>query len=86
MANHKSAKKKARSSLRKRGYNRTTKGKVKILEKSLRASVASKDKNKSAETLKQLVVQLDRAARKGCYKLNKSARKKSRMSHLVQSL
>ena len=86
MANHKSAKKRARSSLHKRGYNKVTKGKVKVLEKSLRQSVAKKDKNTSTKTLKQLVIQLDKAAQKGCFKANKSARKKSRMSRLVQSL
>ncbi len=86
MANHKSAKKRARSSLRKKNYNKITKGKVKILEKNLRQSVAQKDKSQSEKSFKDLVSQLDKAAQKGCYKLNKSARKKSRMSRLVQSL
>ena len=86
MANHKSAKKRVSNSLRKRNQNKITKGKVKTLEKSLRKSVAQKDKTQSGEVLKKLVSQLDRAAQKGCYETNKSARKKSRMSRLVQSL
>ena len=86
MANHKSARKRARQSLRKRNYNRVTKGKVKVLERSLRSSVAKKDKDQSEKVLKQLVIQLDKAAQKGCYKSNKSARKKSRIHQLVKSL
>ena len=84
MANHASAKKRTRSSLRKRTYNNLVKGQIKTLEKKAR-TLLKKDKNAAKTELKKLLSALDKASQKGSFHPNKAARKKSRISRLFNS-
>ena len=83
MADHPSAQKQARSSKRKQSYNNIIKGSIRSLEKTFRSLVAQKDKTKAEPVLKQLLSQLDKAASKGCFHKNKTARKKSQYYRII---
>ncbi|MDE0151236.1 MAG: 30S ribosomal protein S20 [Bdellovibrionales bacterium] len=86
MANHPSAEKQARSSKRKQIYNNIIKGKIRSLEKGVRAFVIKKEKTQAETTLKNLLSELDKAVSKGCFHKNKTARKKSQYYRLIKTL
>jgi len=86
MANHPSAEKQARNSKRKQAYNNIIKGKIRSLEKGLRAFAAQKQKTQAESILKTLLSELDKASSKGCFHKNKTARKKSQYQRLIKSL
>ena len=86
MSNHKSAMKRARQSLRRKAFHNKIKGRLRALEKTLRAEILKKDKEKAKKELSTLLQELDKAHSKGLYHKNKSARKKSRLTHLFQTL
>ena len=86
MATHKSAKKRARASLRKRAFKNDYKGQIKALEKSFLEAIQKKDKTSAEKNLKPLISGLDKACQKGYFHRNKSARKKSKLIHLFSSL
>jgi len=86
MANHPSAEKQARNSIRKQAYNNIIKGKIRSLEKSFRAFINKKDKLQAETTLNNLLSELDKAVSKGCFHKNKTARKKSQYHCLIKAL
>jgi small subunit ribosomal protein S20 len=86
LANHKSAIKKARMSLRRNAINTRTLAEVRTLEKKLRKQIASKDKAGSQATLVLITSRMDKAAQKGRMKRETASRKVGRLSHLVSAL
>ena len=86
MAHHKSAQRRVRNSKRKNHFHNQVKGQVRALEKSLRVLTAKKDKTKAEPVLKSLLAVLDKAENKAGYHKNKSARKKSQMIRLFNTL
>ncbi len=80
MPNTKSAKRRVRSSERKRVRNVADRSKVKTLEKSYLAAVKSGKKDVAATALKAVVSAMDKAAKKGVIKKGTVDRKKSRLA------
>ena len=86
MANHKSAIKKARMSIRRNVINNKTLTEVRTLEKKLRKSIVAKSKDDAGKALKELNSKLSKAAKKGRMKKKTASRKVSRLSKLVATL
>ncbi len=83
MANHKSAKKRAKTNEKRRVINKASLSKVKNVVKSV---LDSKDKETAEVKLKEAVSYLDRTAGKGRIHSNNVARKKSRLTKFVNAL
>jgi len=83
MAHHKSAKKRIRSSERKRIYNQAAQSKVKTLTKKV---LSSKDKTEVEKVYKEAVAALDKNVNKGRIHRNTAARKKSALTRYLNSL
>lgn len=79
MANTKSAKKRARTSLIRNLRNRMVKSKV-------RTFVRSFNEEQTPEALKAAISELDRAVSKGVMHRNTAARKKSRLTRCLNAL
>ena len=86
MANHKSAIKKARMSLRRNVINNKTLTEVRTLEKKLRKSISAKTKDEAVKDLVAFNSKLSKAAKKGRMKKQTASRKVGRLSKLVASL
>lgn len=86
MANHKSAIKKARMSLRRQAINSKTMAEVRTLEKSLRKAIASKNKKDSETALTAYSSKVTKAAQKGRIKFATASRKVSRLSKAVSAI
>ncbi|HPI39861.1 MAG TPA: 30S ribosomal protein S20 [Pseudobdellovibrionaceae bacterium] len=84
MANHKSAAKRARQTVRKEAVNTKRENTVKTFEKKLRKAVETKDITAVPELLKSYVSQLAKAAKTGIFKKETASRKISRISSYVQ--
>ncbi len=84
MANHKSAKKRAKQNLVRRQRNRSVKSKLKTLEKKLRAAKDSGDDSIN-ELMRQNQSALQKASQKGIIHKNTASRKISRLSKLVHA-
>lgn len=84
MANHKSAKKRAKQSQVRRLRNRSVKTTLKNLEKSLRAAQESGADTKD-ELMRQTQSAIHKAAKKGILHKKTASRKISRLSKLVNS-
>lgn len=77
MATHKSAKKRIRSSERRRVINKRNESRVKTVVKK---TLASKDKNEIEKLYKEAISIIDKSAAKGILHKNNAARKKSALS------
>ena len=86
MANHKSAIKKARMSLRRNVINSKTLTEVRTIEKKLRKSIEAKSKDDATKALVEFNSKLSKAAKKGRMKFKTASRKVARLSKLVSSL
>lgn len=86
MANHKSAKKRIRSTARRNLINKSTRSQLRTLEKDLRQAIEKKDKTKALEEFKVFSAKMDSSVRKGLHHKNKVSRKKSRLSALVNGI
>lgn len=86
MANHKSAEKRARVSLRRRTINARTMSAVRTLEKRLRKAISSKNKEESAKVLVSFESTVTKAAQKGRVPARTASRKVSRLSKAVAAL
>jgi small subunit ribosomal protein S20 len=84
LANHKSAKKRAKQNLVRRQRNRSVKTKLKTLEKKLRAAKESGD-DSMMELMRQNQSALQKASQKGIIHKNTASRKISRLSKLVHA-
>ncbi len=83
MANHKSAKKRIRTSEKRRLRNKASISRVKTLMKKV---FDSDEKNVGEENLKQAVAFIDKTATKGRIHKNNAARKKARLTKFVNGL
>lgn len=86
MANHKSAEKRARISVRRRAINAKTMSKVRSLEKRIRKALTSKDKDESAKALVEYSSAIAKAAQKGRVPFRTASRKIGRLSKAVSAL
>ena len=83
MAITKSAKKALRQSLRRRAKNIVYKGKIKDLIKKARVLVFEKKIEDAKKILPEIYQILDKAAKVGVIKKNAAARRKSRLTKLI---
>lgn len=83
MANHKSAAKRARQSVRKNAVNSQRKSSVRTHEKTLLKALAEKKVKEVPEFLKAYIGQMAKAAQKGVFKRETASRKISRLSARV---
>lgn len=81
----KSAKKALRQSLKRKAKNLIPKNKIKNLLKKVRNLVIGKKFEEAKKNLPQVFKLLDKAAKTGLIKKNTAARKKSRITKLVNS-
>lgn len=86
MANHKSAEKRARQSVRRSAVNTARKSRVKTIEKKLVNALGLKDLPKAKELYKAFVSFLDRAAKSSVVSKNHANRKKSRLAAKISQL
>ena len=80
MANHKSAKKRARQTLKRTERNRHTRSRVKSAVKSARTALAAGDAGETAAALKTAEGILRRAASKGAIPKKRASRSVSRLA------
>jgi small subunit ribosomal protein S20 len=83
MANTRSAKKRVRSSLRKRVRNRATRSAVKTLVSRARRATGTPQ---TSEELRRAITALDKAAEKGTLHRNNASRRKSRLMRTLAKL
>ncbi|MFA6235323.1 MAG: 30S ribosomal protein S20 [Bacteroidota bacterium] len=83
MPQHKSAKKRMRTSERLRLYNRANKSRVKTAVKDLRNTT---DKSSAEEKYKEVSAILDRLATRGIIHRNTAANRKSKLAKFVNAL
>lgn len=86
MANHKSALKRHRQSLKRQARNRAAKTRIKNSIKAVRMAVQEKDKEKAQTALQDVTSVLDRAATKKVIHWKNAARRISRLSRAVNAL
>ena len=85
MATHKSALKRHRQSLARRERNRQVKGGIRKGTKRIYAAVEAGDAEAAQEWLQVTIKRLDKAAQSGVIHKNNAARRKSRLTRLVNS-
>lgn len=86
MANIKSAKKRIKVIAKKTMENKIVRTRTKTSMKKVLTAVNDKDKDTAVALLKNAYADIDKAAKKGIYHKNNAARKKSRLTKLVNSL
>lgn len=86
MAQHASARKQMRQSLRRRARNRRNVSLVKTQIRKLREAIAKGDAGKAKALLGETVSAIDKAVKKGVLHDNAGARHKSRLSLRVNAL
>lgn len=86
MANHKSAAKRAKQSLRKKTVNSKRKSTVRTWEKKVRTAIASKQTDEATTLLKKFTKEIAIAAKSGVVHKNAVARKVSRLSSQISAL
>lgn len=86
MAQHASALKQMRQSLKNRARNRKNVSQIKTQVKKLRAAIAAGDAAAAQKLLPQTVGEIDRAVKKGVIHDNAAARYKSRLSRKINAL
>ncbi len=86
MANHKSALKRARQTVKRTERNRFYRTRIKNITRAVREAVEAGDKEKATEALKLANKNFHSYVSKGVLKKNTAARKVSRLTKLVNSL
>ena len=86
MANIKSAKKRILVTETKAARNKSIRSEVKTVTKKVEAAVAANDKEAAAAALVAATSEINKAATKGVYHKNNSARKVSRLTKLVNAM
>ncbi len=86
MANHKSALKRARQTIKRTERNRFYKTRIKNITRAVREAVESGDAQKAAEALKIANQNFHKYVSKGVLKKNTAARKVSRLAKLVNGM
>jgi small subunit ribosomal protein S20 len=86
MANHKSALKRARQTIKRTERNRFYKTRIKNITRAVKEAVEAGDSAKATEAFKEANKNFHKYVSKGILKKNTAARKVSRLSKLVKSL
>lgn len=86
MANHKSAAKRARQTIKRQAVNGERKSAVRTIEKGLLKAIAAKDLTALPELLKKFMGQMSRAAQKGAFRRETASRHIGRISARVHQL
>ena len=86
MANHKSAMKRHRQSLKRRARNRVSKTRIKNTVKAVRLAIEEKDSAKAQELLKEASSVLDKAARKNVIHSRQAQRRIARLQTAVNKI
>ncbi|RUM57859.1 MAG: 30S ribosomal protein S20 [Nautilia sp.] len=86
MANHKSAKKRIKQTIKRTARNRYYRTRIKNISKAVREAVAAGDLEKAQEAFKIANKKLHHFVSKGILKKNTAARKVSRLNKLVKEL
>lgn len=86
MANHKSAIKRHKQSVKRAARNRAVKTRIKNVIKAVRAAVTEKDKEQAQAKLTEAMSVLDKASSKGVIHWKNAARKISRLSKAVDGI
>ncbi len=86
MANHKSALKRARQTIKRTERNRFYKTRIKNITRAVKEAVEAGDSAKAAEAFKDANKNFHAYVTKGVLKKNTAARKVSRLSKLVKSI
>jgi small subunit ribosomal protein S20 len=86
LANHKSALKRHRQSLKRRARNRAVKTRVKNVVKQVREALNSGDREQAQAVLQNATSTLDKAADKGAIHWRTASRKISRLHQAVNKL
>lgn len=86
MANHKSAAKRARQSLKRSARNLSTKRSMRTTEKNLRTAITKKEGEAAQSLLKAFTSGIAKAAKKGIVHKNAAARKVSRLAQQVKAI
>ncbi len=86
MANHKSAAKRARQSVKRATRRSAYKSSVKTIEKKLRKTITGKDAKAAGEALKEFMSKITKASKTNIFHPRAAARKISRLSAAVANL
>jgi small subunit ribosomal protein S20 len=86
MANHYSALKRARQTVKRSAQNRANRSRLRTALRQLRETLAKGDKQAAEQTFRQTVSVLDKAIQKGILHENTAARYKSRLSARLNAL
>ncbi|MFA6280593.1 MAG: 30S ribosomal protein S20 [Bdellovibrionales bacterium] len=86
MANHKSAAKRARQTVKTNELNRSRRAKVRTLTKAVEKAIVGKDPETAVTTLRSAESGLARAASKGTLHPKTAARKTSRLAKAVKKI
>lgn len=86
MANHKSAVKRHKQSLKRAARNRSARTRVKNVVKAVRTALLEKDVEKASAALVTATSVLDKSATKGAIHWKNAARKISRLSRAVNAV
>lgn len=86
MANHKSAIKRIRQTIKKTAINKSNRSRLRTQVKKLRSALAGQEKDLSLELLNPTVSIIDKAVNKGLIHKNTAARYKSRLTKHVNNL
>lgn len=85
MANHKSAVKRHKQSLKRAGRNRVMKTRIRNVVKEVRAALKEDDQQKAGQLLSVATSTLDKAATKGVVHWKHAARKISRLAKAMNA-
>lgn len=80
MANHKSAVKRIRQTVKRNAVNRNNRSKLRTQVKKLRAALAGSDQSLTTELLNPTISVIDKMVNKGILHRNAAARHKSRLT------
>lgn len=83
MANHASALKAHRQSVKRREHNRELRGRLRTALKSIRGAIAEKDMEGARKALSSTVSLIDKMAQKGVIHKNAAGRYKSRLTRKI---
>lgn len=86
MANHKSAIKRSRQTIVRTERNTALKSRIKTLRKKTHAAIESGDKETAIEASRKLTSEVDKAAKKHIYHVNKAANIKSKTAKALSAL
>lgn len=86
MANHRSAKKRIRQTVRRTAVNRNRISRIRTFVKKVEAAIASGSKEAAAEALREAQPEIHRGVSKGVLHKNTAARRLSRLSRRINAL